>query len=139
MSLQLGIFPDLMKIVKIQPIYKKGKKQDITNYRPVSLLSVFSKVLEKLVYKRLLTFLNKHNVLPESQNGFRENSSIDTATQSFIEDIQHAMDNTLLVMGIFLDLTKAYDIINHNKLLAKLDNYGLRDTINLWVISYLTG
>jgi hypothetical protein len=82
MSLQLGIFPDLMKIVKIRPIYKKGEKQGITNYRPLFLLSVFSKVLEKLVYKRVLTFLNKHNVLTESQNRFRENKSVDTATQS---------------------------------------------------------
>jgi hypothetical protein len=130
MSLQLGIFQDLMKVAKIRPIYKKGEKQDITNYRPISLLSVFSKVLEKLVYKRVLTFLYKHNMLTESQNGLRENKSIDTATQSFIEDVQHAVFNRLLVMGIFLDLTKAYDVINHNNLLAQLDNYGLRGTIN---------
>jgi hypothetical protein len=78
-------------------------------------------------------------VLTESQNVFRENKSIDTATQSFIEDVQHAMNSKLLVMGIFLDLTKAYDAINHNKLLAKLDNYGLRGTVNSWVRSYLTG
>jgi hypothetical protein len=78
-------------------------------------------------------------VLTESQIGFTGSKSIDTATKSFIEYIQHAMDNRLLVMGIFLDLTKAYDVINHNKLLAKLDTYGFRGTINSWVRSYLTG
>jgi hypothetical protein len=68
-------------------MYKKGEKQDITNYGPISFLSVFSKVLEKLIYKTVLTLYNKYNVLTESQKGFRENKSMGTATQSFIEDM----------------------------------------------------
>jgi retron-type reverse transcriptase len=77
-------------------------------------------------------------VISEAQNGFRENKSTNTATQTFIEDIQKALDNRLLVMCIFLDLTKAFDVINHKLLLAKLEHYGLRGIIYLWMSSYLT-
>jgi hypothetical protein len=75
-------------------------------------------------------------VLTDAQNGFRDNKSIDTAKQTFIEDKQTAMDNRLLVMGIFFNLTKAYHVINHNTLLIKLDHCGLRWTINSWISSY---
>jgi hypothetical protein len=95
-----------MKIAKVWPIYRKGGKQEISNYRPISILPVSSKILETLIYKRVVTFLNNHNVISEAQNGFRENKSTNTATQTFIEDIQKALDNRLLVMGIFLDLTR---------------------------------
>jgi hypothetical protein len=83
--------------------------------------------------------LNKHNVISEAQNGFRENTSINTATQTFIEDIQKAFDDRLFVMGVFLDLTKAFDVINHKLQLAKLKQYGLRGIIYSWMSSYLTG
>jgi len=96
------------------------------------------KSLEKLIYKTVLSFLNKHNVLTDEQNGFRDNKSIYMATQTFMEDIQRVMDNRLLVMGIFFNLTKDYDVINHNTLLAKLDHYGLRGTINSWISSNLS-
>jgi hypothetical protein len=99
-SLYSGTFPNLMEKDK------KGGKQEISNYRPISILPVFSTVLKTLIYKRVVTFLNKHNVIPEAQNGFRENKSTNTATQTFIEDIQKALDNRLFVMGVFLDLTR---------------------------------
>jgi hypothetical protein len=88
-------------------------------------LPVFSKILEILIYKRVATFLNKHSLISEAQNGFREKKSTNTATQTFIEDIQKALDNKLLVMGIFLDLTKAFDVINHKLLRTKLELHGL--------------
>lgn len=77
-------------------------------------------------------------MLTDTQNGFRDNKSIYMATQTFIEDIQTVMYNRLLVMGILFNLTKAYDVINHNTLLVKLDHYGLRGTINSWISSYVS-
>jgi hypothetical protein len=95
-------------------------------------------ILEILIYKRVVTFLNKHNVISEAKNCFREKICTNTAIQTFIEDIQKAVDNTLLLMGIILDLTKAFDVLNHELLFAKLELYGLRGKINSLTSSYLT-
>jgi hypothetical protein len=129
-SFKYGIFPDQMKIAKIKPLFKKGDKQNMLNYRPISVLSVFSKILEKLMYNRLLSFLKQHHILTEVQHGFRENKSTETASQSFIESVQEALDNQSKAIGIFLDLSKAYDVINHETLLDKLDSYGVRGITN---------
>jgi hypothetical protein len=125
-----------MKIAEVQPVLKKERKQEISNYRPTSVLPVLSKFLEILIYKRVLTPLNKH-MMSESQNGFRGKSN--AAKQTFIEDIQKALDNKLLVMGIFLDLTKAFDVINHKLLLAKLELNELTGKIHPWINPCLTG
>jgi len=92
-SFQSGIFPDQMKRARIKPLFKKEDKQNMQNYRPISVLSVFSKILEKLMYNRLLSFLKQHHILTEAQHGFRENKSTETASQSFIESVQEALDN----------------------------------------------
>ena len=131
-SFQSGIFPDQMKRAKIKPLFKKGDKQNMQNYRPISVLSVFSKILEKLIYNRLLSFLKQHHILTKAQHDFRENKSTETASQSFIESVQEALDNRRKVIGIFLDLSKAYDVINHETLLDKLDSYGVRGITNNW-------
>ena len=137
-SFQSGIFPDQMKRAKIKPLFKNGDKQNMQNYRPISVLSVFSKILEKLMYNRLLSFLKQHHILTETQHGFRENKSTETASQLFIESVQEALDDQRKVIGIFLDLSKAYDVINHETLLNKLDTYGVRGITNNWFRSYLT-
>ena len=90
------------------------------------------------MYNRLLSFLKKFNILTEEQNGFRNNRSTETDCYTFIENIQQALDNNLHVVGIFFDLTKAYDVINHNILLHKLESYGIRGIINTWFKSYLS-
>jgi hypothetical protein len=111
LSLSSGTFPHLMKIAKVRPIHKKGQKQEISNYRPISVLPAFSKILEMLIYNRVMSFLKKHNLVSEAQNGFRGKKSTNTAIQTFIEDIQKASDNKRFALGIFLDLTKAFDVI----------------------------
>ena len=91
------------------------------------------------MYNRLLCFLKKFNILTDEQNGFRDNKSITTACHTFIEKIQQALDSNLHAVGIFLDFTKAYDVINHNILLCKLELYGVRGILNSWFKSYLSG
>jgi retron-type reverse transcriptase len=99
----------------------------MSNYRPISILPVFSKVLEKIVYNRLVAFVKKHNILSQNQHGFWENRSTETACQNFVEFIQKKLDNGQHVIGIFFDLSKTYDVINHEILLDKLDHYGMRE------------
>jgi hypothetical protein len=113
-SLCSGTITNLMKIAQVLPIYKTGGKQYISNYRPISILPDF--FFQKF-FIRVVTFRNKH-MISEAQNVSREKKSTNTATQTFIEDIQKALHNKLLVMGMFLDLTKAYDVIHHKLLLG---------------------
>jgi len=117
-----------MKTGKIRPIFKKGDSNDSSINRPISILSVFSKILEKLIYNRLL-FINKHNILTDAQHGFRNNKLPEMASQIFIENFYESIDKQLYVLGSFFDLTKAYDVINHEILLTKLEYYGIRGAI----------
>mgnify|MGYP000067681235 CR=1 FL=1 len=137
-SLTLGQFPDYFKIAKIIPIFKKGQKCSIENYRPISILSVFSKILEKVMYNRLVPFLEKYNILSSSQFGFRKGKSISNALYTFIEEIFTAWDKRKRVTGLFLDLTKAFDVVDHKLLLEKLDIYGIRGIAHKWFASYLS-
>ena len=118
-------------------MYKKRDFYSIQNNRAILILPTFSKILEKSMHSRLTIFLNKHNIVTEVQNGFREQKSTTTAIQSFIERIQEALDNGLQAIGIFFDLTKAYDILNHRVLLNTLYSYQVRGNINSWCKSYL--
>ena len=122
-SLESGIFPDKLKTAKVIPLHKKGNIRDIQNYRPIAS-SVFSKLLEKLVYNSLMAFIEGNGILTEEQHGFRMNRSTESALQSFIGGIQEAIDKQMNPIGLFLNLAKAYDVLDHKLLLFKLSKYG---------------
>ena len=119
LSLKSGIFPDGMKVAKVIPLFKSGDDELFNNYRPVSLLLQFSKILEKAFKKRLDSFINKYNLLSNSQYRFRNNRSTALAPIDLIENIKSAIDERKVTIGVFIDLKKAFDTINHEILIKK--------------------
>lgn len=132
-----GIFPPALKRAKIIPVYKKGDKSLVSNYRPISILSSFSKIIEKLFVKRLTEYLDKFNLLKQCQFGFRSGSSTSLALLSLTDHIKLSIDNGYLVGSVFLDFTKAFDTINHNILFSKLQSYGVTGPTLTFLQNYL--
>lgn len=137
-SLISGIFPQKLKISKVIPLHKKGDVRLMSNYRPVSLLPVFSKIYEKLLFNRLIEFLEINNLLDGEQHGFRKGRSATTAAIDFIESIINAIEAGEKVGGLFMDLSKAFDSVSHNLLIKKLTKFKIKDPILSWIKSYLT-
>src|ERR1700733_12446075 len=133
-----GIFPKDMKQALISPIYKAGDCYDVANYRPISKLSCYSKMLEKAMHNRLLAFLENDNLLYNKQFGFRKNHSTIYAVMEVIDKITEAIDNRQFTIGVFLDLSKAFDTIRHDILINKLEYYGVRGIPLDWFKSYLS-
>ena len=138
MSFLNGVFPNKCKIAKVIPLYKNGDIDDFSNYRPVSLLPQFSKILEKLFNNRLKSFMKVNHILSNNRYGFREDHSTNLAIIELIEEITSAIDNSMSTVGVFIDLKKAFDTIDHGILLKKLEHYGIRGIANQWVSNYLT-
>ena len=137
-SFQTGIFPDKMKLAKVIPLFKKGCVLTASNYRTISLLPIFSKITEKVMYERLYKFLEKYKILYASQFGFRANYSINHALVSLTEAIKNSLDSRKFGCGIFLDFLKAFLTDNHEILLTKLEHYGIRGIVLDWFKSYLS-
>ena len=135
--LSTGIFPDRLKFSDSKPIYKKDDKTVITNYRPISLLPVFSKIFEKMIYKRLYYHLTLNGMLVKEQFGFRCNSSTEIAIYTLINNILSSLHNRTIVGGLFCDLQKAFDCVNYDILLSKMKFYGIRGVANRLMESYL--
>ena len=138
LSISNAHVPSGMKIAKVTPIFKSDAQDEFSNYRPISLLPNFSKILEKLMFNRMVEFLDKHNVLYEHQYGFRQNYSTEHALIQLSDKIAQAIDKKRFMIGIFVDLSKAFDTLNHEILLSKLEYYGIRGIANDWFRSYLT-
>lgn len=137
-SFSSGVFPDILKQAVVVPIYKKGDRQLAENYRPISLLSVFSKVYEKLMKNRLVAFLDKHRVLGAFQYGFREGRGCEQALEAFLGKVSGDLNEGKSVVALFLDICKAFDTVNHALLLRKLDALGIRGIVGDWFRSYLS-
>lgn len=138
LSLSTGCFPDAWKIAAVTPIHKDGSKDCPTNYRPISLLSVFSKILEKLVNNRLVSFLEGLGLLSEKQFGFRRNRSTEDAVSLLVDQVSSTLEKRKKSIGVFLDLAKAFDTVSIPILLRKLEAMGVRGEALAWFRSYLT-
>ena len=136
-SLITGIFPNDMKTAKVIPVFKSGDRLQFSNYRPISLLPQFSKILEKIFNKRLMSFIENHHVLTDGQYGFRSNHSTSLALTEFVEKVTSAIDKQESTIGVFIDLKKAFDTVDHKILLSKLQCYGIRGLALDWIKSYL--
>ena len=137
-SLQTGCFPDALKIAKVIPLYKNGDKTILQNYRPISILPSFSKIFEKIVFNRLISYLDFNKILCNGQYGFRKNHSTFMALIDMYDKISASIDRKEFSIGIFIDLAKAFDVLDHNILLSKLEHYGIRGICLEWFKSYLS-
>ena len=138
LSFSTGLFPKILKQAKIIPIFKKEDQQDCNNYRPISLLSNISKIIEKLVHRQLYGFLEFNNHLYTNQFGFGNFHSTNHAIITITEKIRKAIDNGENTCSVFLDLQKAFDTVDHEILLSKLEHYGIRGVRLKWFKTFLT-
>ena len=132
------IFPDSLKLAHVTPIFKSGEKKIFSNYRPISVLPVLSKIVEKCLYSRLINFLNKYNIITDYQFGFRKNYSTNLALIHYVNNLTKQLHSNNNAISVFIDLSKAFDTINHNILIQKLYHYGIRGNCLKLIKNYLT-
>ena len=138
LCLRSGVFPKAMKIAKIVALFKAGCRFSVTNYRPISLLPVFSKIFEKIVHKQVSNYLELKKIIFESQFGFQKKKSTLHSLIDIVENIRDSLERGNYGCGIFIDLKKAFDTVNHRILIQKLEHYGIRGTALKWFTSYLS-
>jgi len=134
-----GVYPNSLKVAQVIPVHTKGDKSACTSYRPISLLSQFNKIFERILHHRFYSYLQDFELLTGHQCGFRPNSSTSLAVESIFSDLLHNYDYGLFTCSLFIDLSKAFDTVNHNILIKKLhQNSGLNATALQLFTSYLT-
>lgn len=138
LSIDSGIFPDQWKCGNLILIPKEGLSSDPSNYRPISLISLRGKLLEKLIHDRLFSYLTDNNILTDRQGGFRPGNSTTITASLFISQVMEAYNLGHFTSAVFVDLQKAFDTIDHPILLNKLSAYGVRNLAHCWFTSYLT-
>ena len=138
LSVSTSMFPEILKIAKIVPIYKSGTKTDKNNYRPIALLPTISKVFEKLIHKRVTSFLNKFDLLYSDQYGFQSKKATTDAILKFTDKCYDALNSKKALISVYIDFSKAFDTVDHTILLKKLESYGFRGSIHGWFQSYLS-
>lgn len=137
-SFKFGAFPTKLKTAIIKPLYKKGDKEKLENYRPISLLPSFSKIFEKIMFNKLVNFLFKFKIINSSQHGFIKTKNINTALFEFTQSVILTLEDRKIPTGFFLDLSKAFDCVDPKILLIKLEKYGIRGNVLNWFSSYLS-
>lgn len=131
-----GVFPDGLKTSLVVPVFKRGDRSNVDNYRQITLVSAFSKIFERAVYDRVVGFLESRGLLTTCQHGFRKGRSTETATAAFVQHIADEVDRNKLVVGVFFDLSQAFDTINLSHLAEKLYYVGIRGPVNRFLVSF---
>lgn len=139
MSFETSTFPSDWKRTKVLPLFKSGAKSSVNNYRPISVIPAISKVIEKVVHEQLTAYLESNNLINNNQFGFRPRRSTELAATIFIDTVKLKVNDGKMVGAVFLDLTKAFDMLSHGKLLSKLTSFGIVGDEHEWFTDYLFG
>ena len=139
LSFRQGVFPRAMKVAKVVPLHKSGDKSDVKNKRPISVLNIFSKILEKCLVTRLTNYLESHNIVSNKQHGFRRGHSTETAIIQFTNSIYKLLEENNYALAVYIDFSKAFDCLEHGKLISKLENVGIRGNALSLLRDYLDG
>ncbi len=138
LSLKTGVVPEDLKVAKVLPLFKADDPRCFNNYRPISILPCFSKILEKIVYKQILFHLDSNLILYKHQYGFQKHHSTYMALLHLIDKVNCALENNEYTCSIFIDISKAFDTVNHHILLTKLYKYGFHGVTYKWLTNYVT-
>lgn len=138
LSFEQGEFPENLRRSKISPLFKKNNRKEISNYRPITLVPILSKIFERAMLNRMVSFFEKHNIISKEQNGFQKNKSTTLAAYSLVKSVIESIDSKIPVVSVFFDMSRAFDSVNHDILLKKCNCYGIRGQAISWIKSYLS-